>query len=94
MANKKRLGSLGSELIFDHKYYSAEFWKSLTPEKRELALKIYDAHRAAIKRLNREYFGMELSHRDNRIISKKEESDQDNEVDKGEGEEDDNEDSQ
>ena len=53
----KQLGAKGSELIFDHKYYTAEFWKSLSPEQRVEALKIYDAHRKTIKRLNSQYFG-------------------------------------
>lgn len=61
MTARKRLGSYGSEFVFNHQYYSAEFWKSLSSEQLSeqlfKALAIYDAHRAEIKRRNQNYYG-------------------------------------
>lgn len=57
MTTRKRLGSFGSEFVFNHQYYTWEFWKSLTAEQRVKALAIYAAHRAEIKRQNQNYYG-------------------------------------
>lgn len=73
----KQLGSKGSELIFDHKYYTAEFWKSLSPEQRIEALKIYDVHRNAVKKLNQTYFGKAHFEREESDSNENDESDGD-----------------